>query len=155
MLPAEEPDPRSVAKRTRHRRALMRMLFDYHETDRLIFCIDTANLDLMQDFFSDRNVTRLLEIECDFSDEFLIGHAQRVGLAGAETPEETLKQLLPTIRYDVVFEADRIRDAGFPNHTRLRETNTPEQNTPPIAAFLTLPEDTARGIAETPHLFAD
>jgi hypothetical protein len=145
----------TLEKRTRHRRALMRMLFDYHETDRLIFCIDTANLDLMQDFFSDRNVTRLLEIECAFSDDFLIGHAQRVGLAGAQTSEETLNQLLPTIRYDVVFEADRIRDAGFPNHTRIRESNTPEQNAPPIAAFLSLPEETARGIAETPHLFAD
>ena len=33
-------------KRTRHRRALMRMLFDYYDTDRLIICLDTANLDL-------------------------------------------------------------------------------------------------------------
>jgi hypothetical protein len=146
---------KSLEKRTRHRRALMRILFDYHETDRLIFCLDTANLDLMEDFFSDRNVTRLLEIECDFSDDFLIGHAQRVGLAGERTPDETLDRLLPTIRYDVGFEADRIRDAEFPNHSRIRQANTADQNTPPLVAFLSLPEVTARGIAETPHLFAD
>ena len=30
----------TVEKRTRHRRALMRMLFDYFETDRLIVCMD-------------------------------------------------------------------------------------------------------------------
>jgi hypothetical protein len=145
----------TLEKRTRHRRALMRMLFDYHETDRLIFCIDTANLDLMQDFFSDRSTTRLLEIECEFTDEYLAGHAKRVGLAGEETSDETLKQLLPTIRYDVVFEADRIRDAGFPNHGKIRERNTPEENAARIAEFLSVPEDTARNIAQTPYLFAD
>jgi len=131
------------------------MLFDYYETDRLIVCLDTANLDLIQDFFSDRSTTRLLEIECEFSDEYLSGHAKRVGLAGEQTAEETMKQLLPTIRYDVVYESDRIRDAGFENHLRLRETASPDENTVPISEFLSVPEDVARGVAQTPYLFAD
>ena len=91
----------TLAKRTRHRRALMRMLFDYHGTDRLIICLDTASIDLMQDFFADRSTTRLLEMECVFTDEYLAGHARRVGLAGEQTGPETLAGLLPTIRYDV------------------------------------------------------
>ena len=49
----------NLEKRTRHRRALMRMLFDYYDTDRLIICLDTASLDLMQDFFSDRSTTKI------------------------------------------------------------------------------------------------
>lgn len=41
----------SLEKRTRHRRALVRMLFDYYETDRLLICMDPPNnMDLMQDF---------------------------------------------------------------------------------------------------------
>ena len=71
----------TLEKRTRHRRALVRMLFDTWQTDRLLFCIDPANVDLMQDFYNDKAVVRLLEIECDFSDDYLIGHARRVGLA--------------------------------------------------------------------------
>ena len=145
----------TLEKRTRHRRALMRMLFDYYDTDRLIICLDTANLDLMQDFFSDRSTTRLLEVECEFTDDYLVGHARRIGLAGEQTAQETLEQLLPTIRYDVVYESDRIREAGFPSHLRLRQTVSAEENTPQIAEFLSVPEDVARGIAETPHLFVD
>jgi len=145
----------TLDKRTRHRRALMRMLFDYYETDRMIICLDTANLDLMQDFFSDRSTTRLLELECEFTDEFLTGHAKRVGLAGELTTGETMQQLLPTIRYDVVYESDRIRDAGFNNHLRVRELASPDENARPIAEFLSVPEDVARGIAQTPYLFAD
>jgi hypothetical protein len=111
----------TLEKRTRHRRALMRMLFDNNETDRMLICLDPAALDLMQDFYSDRSTTRILEIDCEFTDEYLIGHGKRVGLAGEMTAKETLDRLLPTIRYDVRFESDRIRDANFPHHYRIRE----------------------------------
>lgn len=145
----------SLGKRTRHRRALMRMLFDYYATDRLVICLDTSSIDLIQDFFTDRSKTRLLEIECEFSDDYLSGHARRVGLAGDETTPETLARLLPTIRYDVVFESERIRDAGFANYRRLRQTASLEENSDALGAFLSVSPDTARKIAQTDHLFDD
>ncbi len=145
----------TLGKRTRHRRALMRMLFDYFETDRLIVCIDPANLDLLNDFASDRSVTRILEIECQFSDDYLIGHAMRVGLAGDQTSQDTLTRLLPTIRNDMVYEADRIRDAQFENHCRMREVAEPDDNADALAAFLKISADKAQEIAQTDYLFAD
>ena len=145
----------TLEKRTRHRRALMRMLFDYYQTDRLVICLDTASMDLMQDFFSDRSVTRLLEVECDFTDDYLTGHAKRVGLAGDQTSPETLATLLPTIRYDIVFESDRIRDAHFPHHARLREAGLSDENANALADFLRVSHDVARQLAQTPHLFVD
>jgi hypothetical protein len=145
----------TLEKRTRHRRALMRMLFDWHDTDRLLICLDPSNVDLMQDFYSDRSTTRMLEIDCEFTDEYLIGHAKRVGLAGERTSKETLERLLPTIRYDVRFESDRIRDANFPNLYRLRQSASPDENATPLAEFLTIPPETARKIAATQHLYVD
>lgn len=145
----------SLEKRTRHRRALMRMLFDYYETDRLVVCMDPNNMDLFQDFYADRSVTRLLQVESEFSDDYLIGHAKRVGLAGESTPPETLARLLPTIRADFAYESDRIRDSGFPELHRLRETTSAEENAKPLARFLSIPEDWAHEIAATEWLFAD
>ena len=145
----------NLEKRTRHRRALMCMLFDYYDTDRLIICLDTASLDLMQDFFSDLSTTKLLELECSLTDEYLAGHARRVGLAGDQTSDETLAQLLPTIRYDVLFESDRIRDSVFENYGRIVEAASPQDNAHPIARFLSVDDETARQIAETPYLFVD
>ena len=146
---------KTLAKRTRHRRALVRMLFEYHETDRLIFCLDPNNMDLLRDFYTDRSRTCLLHVECEFTDEYLLGHARRVGLAGERTPPETIARLLPTIRADVFHEADRIRDANFPNFHEMRETATPEENALPLAKFLDITEQQAREIAATEHLFAD
>ncbi|GGL51886.1 DUF5928 domain-containing protein [Wenxinia marina] len=145
----------TIAKRHRHRRALMRMLFDYFDSDRLIICLDTGSLDLVSDFYADRPTVRLLEVECEFTDTYLADHARRVGLAGGETSDETLRQLLPTIRYDVAGESDRLRDAHLANHSRIREGAAPEANAGTLARFLTVPPDVALRLAETPNLFAD
>ena len=145
----------SLGKRTRHRRALMRMLFDYYETDRLIVCIDPDSLDLLRDFCGDRSVTKLLEVHCDFTDEYLIGHAMRVGLAGEQTPPDTLERLLPTIRGDMNFESDKIRDEEFENHIILRESDNREHQSNLLARFLDIAPDKAHEITETEHLFAD
>jgi hypothetical protein len=145
----------TMGKRHRHRRALMRMLFDYYETDRLVICLDPGNIDLLEDFGRDRATTRLLEIECHFSEDYLIGHAMRVGLAGAQTPRDTIARLLPSVRNDILLESDRIRDAQFDNHLQLREIDPAEANARALAEFLTVPDQTAREIVALDHLFAD
>ena len=145
----------TLEKRHRHRRALMRMLFDYFETDRLIICLDPSNLDLMQDFAGDRATTRMLEVQCTFTDSYLIGHCKRVGLAGEQTSDATWERLLPTVRGDMIYERDRIRDAEFENHMTIKEWDTPEENAPQVAQFLDIPPEKALEITQTPELFAD
>ena len=145
----------SLPKRMRHQRALMRMLFDYFSTDRLIICVDPANIELLQDFAGDRSVTRMLEVECEYSDDYLTGHAMRIGLAGEHTSDETWERLLPTIKVDIVYEGDAIRDAEFENHSRIRERASVDENAAGLARFLSIPIEQAREIADGEHLFAD
>jgi hypothetical protein len=145
----------SLQKRGRHRRALMRLLFDHFDSDRLVICLDTSSLDLITDFYTDRATVRLLEIECGFDDDYLIGHAMRVGLAGPQTSEATFARLLPTIRHDMVYEREAIRDAQFVNACRIKETATTDENASALAQFLSVSPDVARTLADTPHLFVD
>ncbi|MCQ0094165.1 DUF5928 domain-containing protein [Roseovarius sp. M141] len=145
----------TLSKRTRHRRALLRMLFDYHDTDRMVICMDPGDLDLLEDFCGDRSITRLLEIQCDFTDDYLVGHAVRVGLAGEQTSNETLERLLPTIRGEATYESDKISDAEFEYHYIMRQNADTESNAVPISKFLSIGYDPALRIARTDHLFAD
>lgn len=145
----------SMVKRTRHRRAMMRMLFDYYETNRLMICLDPNDIDALEDFYSDRCTTRILEIECSFDDAYLAGHAKRVGLADDNTSPEILSQLLPTIRQEFGYQTDRLRDAGFPHHYRFSENGTNSENAVPLSTFLDIPASTAAGIAATDNLFAE
>jgi hypothetical protein len=145
----------SLAKRTRHRRALMRMLFDYHETDRMMICLDPVNLDLFRDFYADRSETRLLEIECQYTDTYLRGHARRVGLAGDQTSDTTFAHLLPAIRNDIHRESERIRDERFPEFYRISEKASAEENADAVSGFLRLERDKALQVTSTDHLFVD
>jgi len=145
----------TVAKRHRHRRAMMRMLYDYYQTDRLVICLDTGNLDLITDFASDRSTVRILDIQCTYSDDYLTGHAMRVGLAGASTTPEALAALVPTLRADFAFESDRIGEAELDGLYRLRESASVEENAQALARFLDIPENRAREIADDGDLFAD
>jgi hypothetical protein len=145
----------ALEKRMRHRRALVRMLFDHWQTDRLILCVDPGSIELIEDFQQDRASLRLLEIVCEFSDDYLIGHARRVGLVGPHTPEAAVRRLLPTIRYDVRFESDRLRDLGLAGHHRMEQGLGPAENSLPLAGFLDIPPDRAQEIAATDYLFQD
>ena len=142
-------------KRNRHRRSLMRRVFDSVETDRLVICLDPAGLYLLDDFTADRSTTRIMEIDCVFTDADLVGHAKRVGLAGEHTSTETFDRLLPTIRNDMIHESDRINDAGFGLHYRLLETASASQNAEALAAFLTITHEQAREILGQETLFSD
>jgi Family of unknown function (DUF5928)/Core-2/I-Branching enzyme len=145
----------TLDKRSRHRRAVVRMLFDNWKRDRLVICVDPASIDLIRDFHDDRARVRLLQVECDFSDAYLIGHARRVGLAGPEASEAVLERLLPTIRHDISFENDHLRDLNLPEYHQLRETASADENAVQLARFLGVSFDEARKIAATDHLFAD
>ena len=144
----------TVEKRTRHRRALIRLLFDYWDRNQMTICIDPANFDLIQDFFGDRADVRLLEIQCDFDDDYLIGHARRVGLAGSQTPQEVLRSILPTIRHDMRFESERLRDADFSPFERISETASAQTNAVAIARLFGLAQDKAEQLVDQ-NLFAD
>ncbi|WP_417248426.1 DUF5928 domain-containing protein [Celeribacter sp.] len=146
---------KSLEKRARHRRAWVRMLFDYYKTDRMVICLDPDGFDLISDFYADRSGTRLLEIECTYTDDYLIGHARRVGLAGEATPESALKRLVPTIRAAINNESDRIHDADFEKAYRISELSDTDANARAIARFLDISEEVAQDIARTPHLFSD
>ncbi len=146
---------RTLEKRNRHRKAVMRLLFDYYGDDRLMICLDPNNVDLMRDFMSDRSNNRILEIQCRFDDDYLIGHAHRVGLAHEDTPPEVIEQLLPTLRYEFDYETVRIREAGFDRHFRIHEARSVDENAAVLAEFFSIDMDAAREIAGTPYLFDD
>ena len=145
----------TLKKRTRHRRVLMRMLFDFFETDQLIFCLDPNNIDLLRDFYVDRSKTKILQIDCDFSDEYLIGHAKRIGLVGEKTGDETISKLMPTIRADIMHEADILRDENFPNYTRVKQQDTVEDLAASLTAFMNISEEKSMQVARTKPLKED
>lgn len=145
----------TVEKRDRHRRALIRLLFQQFESHRLVLCLDPSALPLIQDLTSDKADTRLLLIDSRFDDDYLRGHIARVGLAGSETASEVIERLLPMVRADLEHEAERLRDLDFAALHSIAPWRSPEQNAAQLARFLDVPAETALALARTEYLFSD
>jgi hypothetical protein len=145
----------SLGKRMRHRRAVMRMVFDAWEADRLVLCVDPGSIDVIRDFASDRARVRLLYVDCSLDDAYLAGHAERMGLVGPHTSAEGLAQILPVVQQDLRFESERLRELDVTAFFRLRETASADEKAATLGEFLGLPPDRSREIAMTHHLFDD
>lgn len=145
----------SLTKRHRHRRALLRLLFNELESDQLVMCLDTSAISLINDFVADKAITRILFIDNDFDEQYLRGHMRRVGLSGASMPEEVISQLLPIVRADLDQEAERLRDQAFENFEEIAQTTSVDRNAAAIARFLDVSDAVAHELANTPNLFKD
>lgn len=145
----------TLAKRQNHRRALLRLLFDQFESQRLIICLDPSALALLGDFTADRANTRVLLIDTEFDDPYLRGHIGRVGLAGQHSSVEMVERLLPMVRANLQNEVDRLRDMGLANLHEISFARDTAANAEALARFLDVAPDLAHSLASTPGLFDD
>ncbi|MDB6176547.1 DUF5928 domain-containing protein [Paracoccus sp. Z330] len=143
----------TVAKRERHRRALIKLLFEQFETTNLVLCLDPSALNLISDFAADRAETRILFVETEFDDTYLRGHTRRIGLANDTTPPELFERLLPAVKGDLDHEAERLRDMEFDNFETIAADRAIERNAAALARFLDLSPEMAQDLAAIPNLF--
>lgn len=145
----------TLKKRNSHQMAFTKLLFDCAGTNRLVVCMDPSNFDLLSEIFAQGARTRLLEIVCNFDEDYLVGHAMRVGLAGDTTPPETIARLLPTLKHAFSDESQKIRDGKFPAHLQLAEASERSENALALSEFLDVAPETAEAILSIDHLFSD
>ncbi len=127
---------RTLDKRSRHRRVLMRMLFDHLRSDQLLICVDPANLEVLRDFEGDRAVVRFLHLAQPVTDDDLAALARRRGL----DPEGAAgAAVLPALRSAARDEDERLPEAGFAHFTRLDPDDPAPARAAAVAAFLGLP----------------
>ncbi|MFI0476312.1 DUF5928 domain-containing protein [Paracoccus jiaweipingae] len=145
----------TVAKRERHRKALIRLLFDQFGSDRLAICVDPSAVNLIDDLSRDKSDTRVLFIESDFDDDYIRGHIRRVGLAGDQTPPEVVNRLLPVVRSDLEHEVERLHDMDFGFFGSIGPSRDGSANGAVLAKFLGVEAQTGQDLAQTPYLFSD
>ncbi|SNR35253.1 glycosyl transferase [Paracoccus sediminis] len=145
----------TLAKRERHRRALVRLLLDDCGSRQLVLCLDPSALPLIADFAADRSRTRILFIDSHFDEAYLRGHMRRIGLAGEGTPETVIRDLLPVVARDLAHEADRLHRMGLAGFSSIADSAPADANAAALAGFLDVSHKVAHDLAQTPHLFTD
>lgn len=70
----------SREKRGRHRRSFMSLLFEVTGKTRLAICLDPSQTEAIQDLRGDDCKFTVIQVDTEIPPEYLIGHAQRIGL---------------------------------------------------------------------------
>ena len=133
----------------------MRMLYEYYETEKLTICLDLSNIDLIRDFASDRNTTRILEINCEFDGQYILGHARRIGLISDQTAVETPVKLLPSIRNDLKKEINSIGDLKLAFAYKIDEKGAVHWNADELSRFADIAMEEALGIVTLDWIYSD
>ena len=117
--------------------------------------MDNSDFEIIADFAKDIANVRFLEIKCDLSDDYIAGHARRIGLLNDQSPENTAHALIPTLRMDLNNENERIRQAGFKNFFQVEQGISKSRFTAVMADYLEVDSDAVTPIVEHDHLFSD
>jgi hypothetical protein len=144
---------RGQDKRNRHRRAFLNILAAHDDTRALVICLDPANLDALTDFAHDGCTLRMLDVQCETSDEWIAEHASRIGL-GTTTSNGALQSgLIRSLRQNMREDKTRLDALKLPHHHVIVEGQTPGQMSRTIAAAFDISIDDAARIARTEELF--
>lgn len=145
----------TVEKRTRHRRALIRLLFDAFATDRLVLCLDPHASGLVTDLIADGMKVRLLLIETRFDDAYVGGHIRRLGLASRGNADNIVRDLTPAVTAELEREADIIRRLPVDDLAILDPRRPVAANVAALSGFLDIAPELAARILATPQLLDD
>ena len=130
----------SLSQRNRHRKALLRLVFDSNDDDRLLIYLDLAVIDFIKDFCAESPSARLLEIDCDLTDYYLTNHAIALGLITSQSSQAARRKLLPSLRDKILLDQAQLNEASFDTHYRIAEQGNINDTASVLAQFLALPE---------------
>lgn len=139
----------SRPKRNRHRRAFLKLLFEQLETDSLTICLDPSNLETIVDFAGDRCHMRVLDVQCSFDDDYLTGHAQRIGLADSNISAEMSGSLTSALHNNIRADQDSLQEMGLPALYMINETASDEMNGVALASFMKISTPRAEKLVQT------
>ena len=145
----------SKDKRSRHRRSFLKLLFEAENTNRLAICLDNSNLEAINDLAGDGCQIRLLELHCEMSDDWLSGHAERIGLGTASDQGDLRGNIMVALRQNIRDEETNIRDLNLPVHIRVKDSDDLASLARPFAGAFGISVDAGAALARTPNLFED
>ena len=145
----------SLSKRNRHRKALLRLVFDSTHANRMMICLDPEDIDLIKDFCAESPSTRLLQIDCELTDRYLTDHAIALDLIAAKSPQGAVRRLLPRLRAKILQDRAILELAGFDNHYRIADQADINDTADTLSRFLALPAHTLRADELAEDLFSN
>lgn len=134
-------------KRNRHRRAILNLIYGQCGADKIVICLDPAQIGALRDFAADGCRLRVLEIGCDLDADWFEGHAERVGLGRRSDAGALHRDLMHTLKVNIEDELSALRAMGLPGYRSIAPGMTAGAMARPIAEACGISIDAAGQVA--------
>lgn len=138
---------RGLAKRGRHRRALLDAILEVTGERRLIMALDPSRADAAADLSEVVGQVRILLVERPVKESHVLGHARRVGLLAPTSGAFEQKEATVALTREFAAEAETLRHDFRGRLWVNRLDRAREANAADIAHFLRIPRDAAEPVA--------
>ena len=102
---------RGLAKRNRHRHAMMNLIYDALRVRRLTLCMDTSRADTIDELIRNYGDVRILLIDRPIPDRHVRDHAERTGMIASNSGDFERQEAMAALTYEFQAEATRIRQS--------------------------------------------
>ena len=139
---------RGLAKRNRHRHALMNLIFDALQTRRLVLCLDPSHAETIDEFVRSFGDVRILLVDRSISAAHVRDHALRTGLIAELSGAFEQREVLGALTGEFAEEAAQIRQSHAGGSSSNDLSRDHARNVDEIARFLRTSRAQAEAVAD-------
>ena len=138
---------RQLGKRGRHRVALMNLIYDALDTEKIILCLDPSRSDALAELIDKIGDVRILLVDRPISPAHVRSHALRTGLIGDASGESDQSKILSALTHEFDHEVKNLQE-NFAGRTYLNALGrNREDNVLDIGNFLRIQRSGAEALA--------
>jgi hypothetical protein len=144
----------SPARCAAHPLSILRLVADIARSDRIALCLDPASVEILGAILASQAEVKVLLLDCGLSDDYLLGHAARIGIV-TDPAAGLARSLLDALRAECAQEIARLRALCGDRLRIWREGAPPAVTAPLLAELLELDDTAAEALARNAHFFED
>ncbi|MEO0342903.1 MAG: DUF5928 domain-containing protein [Pseudomonadota bacterium] len=156
---AELPDmgglDEHVDKRARHRRAVIRLLFDIYKSDQLVIGLDPESTEVLNDLALDRNQTIMLYVARDLDEDYFRGHAERTGQIEGDISDQDWASIYRAMQEKHERSVEDLQHPRLFKYGEVRQKDKHKQRVEAVARILGCQAAEAQDILEKSQILKE
>ena len=144
-----------VDKRAKHRRAVINLLFDTLQTDRLVIGLDPESSDVLDDLARDRCAVTLVYLDRDLDEAYFRGHAERTQQISGDLSDDEWQTVYRALKERFDRTVAELQHPRLFRYVELKEADSPNRRAEVLASALDCDIKTARDIIDAAKVFKE
>ncbi|MEO1562965.1 MAG: DUF5928 domain-containing protein [Pseudomonadota bacterium] len=144
-----------VDKLAKHRRAVIKLLFDHYGADRLVICLDPESTVILDDLARDKGNVTVIYVDRLLDEAYFKGHAVRTGQIEDAVSDSDWQAIYRSLRERFERSVGELQHPRLFGYTELRESDAKDRRAERLAAALNCDSAQAAEIIATSQLFKE